>query len=174
MQCQKPGCNGEYKDDICNACGLNMTPPAATPAQAGQSDDSKNVSPDSSNTVRNRRKSPEVQLQSISAKLKSLSDTQIAKNDLLQAAESLTTVVPDRFEAWRAQADLWLTAIRQLETRQVSPDDNVYLMGVPLREAELRDAAEDALRQCAHHAPTADQRIALIDEANSIRKMTWF
>jgi hypothetical protein len=108
-------------------------------------------------------------LQKVSARLKAVD----GKDALLQASEALKTVVPDKYESWRAQADLWLAAIRQLETRQLSADDSVELMGVPLIEKNLRDAAEEALRQCAHFAPSLEQRIALIDEANSIRNMSW-
>lgn len=172
MHCQQLGCTGEYKDDFCNSCGAQVSG-----SHAALGVDSENISSDSSDkssSSASDAKSPERKLQKISAKLKAISETEIANADLLQAAESLATVLPDRYEAWRAQADLWLTAIRQLEKRQLRPDDSINLLGVPLLENELRDAAEEALRQCAHHALTVDQRIALIDEANSVRRLTWF
>ena len=115
-------------------------------------------------------RSAELKLQKVSARLKKID----GKEALLQASEALKTVVPDKFESWRAQADLWLAAIRQLQTRELNPDDSVLLMGVPLIERNLRDAAEEALRQCAHFAPTFEHRVALIDEANNIRNMSWF
>jgi hypothetical protein len=46
-------------------------------------------------------------------------------------------------------------------------------MDVPLRESALREAAEEALRNCAHFAQTFDERVTLIDEANRIRRTTW-
>jgi len=101
-------------------------------------------------------------------------ETERSTDDLLRASEELKTIVPDNYDAWRAQADLWLAAVHQLETRQIQSDDSVILMGVPLVEDRLRDAAEEALRQCAHFAPTVEIRVSLIDEANKVRRATWF
>lgn len=97
-----------------------------------------------------------------------------SKEDLLRASDSLQELVPDDFQAWRLQADLLLAALKQIETRQIEPDESVQLMGTPLRESALRDAAEQALRNCAHFAAGKEQRIAVIDEANKVRRMTWF
>lgn len=71
-------------------------------------------------------------------------------------------------------ADLLLQAIAALGTRQLEPDETCTLFVTPLREEQLRDAAELALRQCAHFADSSEKRIALIDEANSVRRTTWF
>jgi hypothetical protein len=97
-----------------------------------------------------------------------------SKEELLAAAEKLKTVVPYNYEAWRLHADLLLNAIHQLETRQLQPDDSVLLLATPLREDQMRHAAEVALRQCAHFADSAEKRIAHVDEANRIRLTTWF
>lgn len=96
------------------------------------------------------------------------------REDLYHASRALRHVMPYNFDAWRLHADLLLTAIRQLETRQLQPDPNFTLMAIPLREDDLRDAAEQALRQCAHFADNEQQKIELIDEANSVRRLTWF
>ena len=96
------------------------------------------------------------------------------KEDLLRTSAKLEAVVPDGYQAWRLQADFLLAAIRQLETRQVEPDGSVKVIGVPLLENDLRAAAETALRNCAHFAQTVEQHVALIDEANRVRTMTWF
>lgn len=115
-------------------------------------------------------------LQEITATLQAIKEQELATSadDLLRAADALKTIVPDNYEAWRAQADLWFTAVRRLQVREIAPDENITLMGIPLREEDLRNAAEKALRQCAHFAPTVERRIALIDEANSVRAITWF
>jgi hypothetical protein len=93
--------------------------------------------------------------------------------DLLHRSQKLEALVPDDYQAWRMQADLFLSAIRRLETREIEPDESIKLMHVPLRESALRDAAEEALRNCAHFAQTFDERVILIDEANRIRRTTW-
>jgi len=97
-----------------------------------------------------------------------------ATNELLTKSAKLEALVPDDYEAWRMQADLFLAALARLETREIAPDESVKLMHVPLRESALRDAAEEALRNCAHFAQNFEERVALIDEANRMRRTTWF
>lgn len=97
-----------------------------------------------------------------------------SREDLYLASRALRHVMPYNFDAWRLHADLLLTAIHQLETRQLQPDPNFTLMAIPLREADLRDAAEQALRECAHFADNKKLKVKLIDEANSVRRLTWF
>jgi hypothetical protein len=98
----------------------------------------------------------------------------LTRAELIQASRELKRVTPYNYEAWRLHADLLLDALRQLETRQIQPDETFKILTIPLREDDIRDAAEAALRQCAHHAPTEERRIKLIDEANSVRRLTWF
>lgn len=97
-----------------------------------------------------------------------------SKDDLVRASESLQELVPDDYHGWRLRADLLPAALKQIETRQIEPDESVQLVGTPLRESALRDAAEQALRNCAHFAEGKVQRIAAIDDANRVRRMTWF
>jgi hypothetical protein len=97
-----------------------------------------------------------------------------SKEALLSDSQKLESLVPDDYHAWKMQADLLLKAIHQLETRVIEADESVTVMGVPLRESALREAAEEALRNCAHFAETFDERIKLVDEANRVRRTTWF
>jgi hypothetical protein len=96
-----------------------------------------------------------------------------SREDLLRASKELQKVSPYNFEAWRLHADVLLAALEQLERRAIQPDVSFKLMTIPLREDEIRDAAEDALRQCAHYADSWEKRVSLIDEANRVRRMTW-
>lgn len=96
------------------------------------------------------------------------------KDELLEASVKLKKVIPYNYEAWRLHAELLLNALGQLETRRLRPDETVKLFAASLREDELRDAAEAALRQCAHFADNTEKRILLIDKANYIRRTTWF
>jgi Protein kinase G tetratricopeptide repeat len=157
MQCQQKDCRGQVLDGRCQVCGT--TAPSAVP--------------DKQVAVANQQlvtKSMRVLLQS-KDQLKELT---ASKEELLAVSSSLEEIVADDYSAWRAQTDLLLTAIRQLETRQIEPDESVKILGIPLRESALRDTAEEALRNCAHFADTAEERTALIDEANRIRNTTWF
>jgi hypothetical protein len=153
MQCQQKDCQGQILAGRCQVCGTS------TPADVN----------DKQVTVANQQlvtKSMRVLLQS--------PELTPSKEDLLAAASSLEEVVADDYSSWRTRTDLLLAAIRQLETRQIEPDESVRILGIPLRESALRDTAEEALRNCAHFANTAEERTALIDEANRIRNTTWF
>ena len=100
--------------------------------------------------------------------------SEASNDDLFAAAKSLEAVVLDNYQAWRAQADVLLAALRKLETRQIEADENIKVLGVVLKEDDLRHGAEAALRNCAHFAESLEQHIALIDEANRVRNVTWF
>jgi serine/threonine-protein kinase PknG len=52
------------------------------------------------------------------------------------------------------------------------PSTTVHLGAVPAQEPELRDALESALREQAALSATADERIALVDRANEVRRWT--
>lgn len=97
-----------------------------------------------------------------------------SREDLSQASKQLRTVTPYNYDAWRLHADLLLNALRRLETREMQPDASFTLLAIPLRENDLRDAAEAALRQCAIFADNNETAFALIDEANCVRRKTWF
>lgn len=102
------------------------------------------------------------------------SSSEPSKEELLWAASQLRNVAPYNFEAWRLHADVLLNALRQLETRTFMPDAAVTLLSAPLREEDLRDAAEAALRQCARYADSDEKMIAIVDEANRVRRLSWF
>jgi len=97
----------------------------------------------------------------------------LSRDELARASRELKKVDPYNYDAWRLHADLLLTALRQLETRELQPDANFTILAVPLQEDDIRNAAEAALRQCAHFADSAEKRIALVDEANRVRRLTW-
>lgn len=162
MRCTDPNCKGELEDIACPACGKKWPLPSGTAGSIAA-------------PVTERRRGSGFNLMKISQKLRTIDDSpESVKQELMNLSISLERIVPDKYDAWRAQADLWLTALHELETRQLSADASVLLMGVPLLEAPLRDAAEGALRHCAHFALTREERIALIDEANQVRNTTWF
>lgn len=151
MECKEPNCSGNVKDGVCQTCG----------AAHKQEQAAENI----------------VTQEAIVGLVRTLLEpTELApgKEDLRKASNKLKEVVPYNYDAWRLQADLLLNAIHQLETRQLQPDAKFTLLAIPLREDDLRDAAESALRQCARFASSAEKRIKLIDEANRTRRVTWF
>jgi hypothetical protein len=155
IQCQQKDCKGQVIDGRCQVCGT---------VAAGDTHD-KQIAVANQQLV---TKSMRVLLQTKEQ------SKELSKEDLLAASSSIEDIVADDYSAWRAQTDLLLAAIRQLETRQIEPDESVNILGIPLRESALRDTAEEGLRNCAHFANTAEERTALIDEANRIRNTTWF
>jgi hypothetical protein len=155
MHCKKEGCEGELTDGICPICG---SAPVDSPDEIPEGQASSGMR------------------QAVTKSMKMILDVETlsSKDDLLRASEKFESMVPDDFASWRLQANMFVSAITQLKTRQMEPDQTVTLMGVPLTEVNLRHACEKALRNCAHFAPSFEDRVALIDEANSVRQPTWF
>ena len=152
VNCNKPGCSGNIEHGICPICGQ--------PAHA------------QFNNVENLSSRDEVL-----TSLRQLLTGQQAlptKEELKEAADRLSLVAPYNFHAWRLHADLLLNALNQLLTRQLEADTSFKILTIPLREDDLRNAAEAALRQCAHFADSAEKRISIVDEANSVRRQSWF
>lgn len=151
MQCKEPGCDGSVVDGLCRTCGATAK---GEPSPADAS-------------------SRQAIIESI-RRLLEPKEIAPSREDLLRASQKLSTVIPYNYDAWRLHADLLLNGIRRLQTRELQPDANFTILAIPFREDDLRDAAETALRECARFADSAERRIALIDEANRIRRMTWF
>jgi len=151
MDCREPGCKGIVWDGACQDCG----------APAGDEPESEDSG------------SPTAIIESVRSLLEP-KEVAPSKEDLLRASRQLRKAVHYNYDAWRLHADLLLNALRLLETRQLQPDANFKILAIPLREDDLRDAAEAALRQCAHCADSTDKRIAVVDEANRVRRKTWF
>lgn len=146
--CANDDCQGNLVDGVCEKCGM---------AAAGSTDIS----------------AKRAVLESVRSLMAAHPEAP-SREDLQNAARQLQNVVPYNFEAWRLQADLLLNALHQLETRNLLPDPSFTLMAVPLRADDLRDAAEAALRQCARYADSEEKMIAIVDEANQVRRLTWF
>ena len=152
-ECKEPGCTGEIVEGVCSTCG----------ASAGGGTADSRSAPMSTQAVRAL----------LDAEAAVVPGSPGAMEELLRAAAKLQAMVPDDYQSWRLQADLLVAALRRLETRQIQADPAVKLMGIAMREKDLRDAAETALRNCAHFAQNEEERIALIDQANRVRQMTW-
>ncbi len=147
MKCNAPNCDGEIESHLCNKCG------------AAQNEEIQEHQSDSV-------------AKSVLAML-DRSDRELTEDKMFEAARALQTVVADDYQTWRAQADLLVACLKKLETRDIQPDESIKVIGVPLLEKPLRDAAEAALRNCAHFAESLGENIRLVDEANRVRRTTW-
>jgi serine/threonine-protein kinase PknG len=184
MKCRLEHCEGTLKDGICQLCGLGPEGKQSLYPYGGVADKAVVDKPATVNATSGAVAvagdgddlSSTAKRLAVTASMKLILDgeTPACKADLLTAAAKFESMVPDDFVSWRLQADLLFTAIRQLETRQMEPDETVTLIGIPLTEHNLRHACEKALRNCAHFAPAYEDRVALIDEANRVRQRTWF
>jgi len=154
IQCKKEGCGGLVNAGVCTVCGT-ACPDSSGPLEGLSSTGKRQAIMESMQEIME-------------------GNAPSGKEDLLKAAEKFESLVPDDYASWRVQANLLLSAIKQLETRQMAPDETVSLMGVPMTEVNLRHACEKALRNCAHFAQAFEDRVALIDEANRVRQLTWF
>ena len=68
--------------------------------------------------------------------------------------------------------ELLEAALQLLRTGRIRPDPKVTLLGEPVTEARLRLGLERAYRGLARLAPTAAERISLVDRANQVRPRT--
>jgi len=94
-------------------------------------------------------------------------------HDLVSASGILTALPRDDIPRHVAEVALLLEAVAMIEGGPKTPKD-VRLLGVPMRQRDLRLRAEQALKACGRLAKTAAERIAYVDLANSVRpRTTW-
>ncbi len=87
------------------------------------------------------------------------------------AVESLDGLL-DGLEVTELKADLFHMAALCVAGTSGLPKDT-KILAVPLREPDLRFAAEETFRACARQATTDEARYALVDRANQVRPLTW-
>ena len=93
--------------------------------------------------------------------------------ELEQASQTLEGVKLDEAAHHRLATELLRAAVARTESKEVSPDPAVKLLGTPMVARELRFALERELRACAHFEPIPAEKIALVDAANRERPRTW-
>jgi serine/threonine-protein kinase PknG len=92
--------------------------------------------------------------------------------DLTRACTTVDHLALDPAERASLTRDLLNAALNLLRTGRIHPDPQVTVLGEPLTERRLRTGLERAYRALARLAPTADERIRLVDEANEVRPRT--
>jgi serine/threonine-protein kinase PknG len=94
-------------------------------------------------------------------------------DDVVQASDILTALQrsADGRDVQMSTADVFLSVVAEVEAGRLSPN-GTRVMGRACHPAELRKGAEESLRRCARYTDTADERIALVDRANTVRPRT--
>ncbi len=176
MLCSNDDCKGDIIDGKCSNCGLahierrkgktkSKTAVPKDNAKASRSGDAARLSEADANFR-------DEMLNKVRAIL-TPKEMAPSKEELLKAGQCLNAIQPYNFDAWRLHADLLLAALEQLQTREVQPDSSFTILTIPLREDDLRDAAEKILRHCARFADSDEKAVSLVDEANRVRRITW-
>jgi serine/threonine-protein kinase PknG len=84
---------------------------------------------------------------------------------------SIDSVTIDPVDRARLATGVLSAALDVVE--RSGPRENVTIAGVPAEEAPLRDALERAYRDLAALTPARDERVALVDRANTVRRWTF-
>jgi serine/threonine-protein kinase PknG len=92
--------------------------------------------------------------------------------DLTRACTTVDHLTLDPAERASLTRDLLNAALQLLGTGRILPDPQVTVLGEPLVERRLRTGLERAYRALARLAPTQEQRIELVDQANQVRPRT--
>ncbi len=96
------------------------------------------------------------------------------RDELARASEVIKALNIEGMARHRLAADLLISAVDRLTAKAIQPDASTRILDLPLEIKELRAGAEAQLRICARIARSADERLALVDEANRVRPRTLF
>ncbi|HVN11743.1 MAG TPA: tetratricopeptide repeat protein [Kineosporiaceae bacterium] len=91
----------------------------------------------------------------------------VALSDAMGSIESVTIDPVDRARLLTGVLDAALDVVTTKGAQE-----KVLIAGVPAKEAPLRDALEHAYRDLAALTPAGDERVRLVDQANSVRRWT--
>jgi serine/threonine-protein kinase PknG len=90
-----------------------------------------------------------------------------ALSDALGSIESVTI---DPLDRARLRTDVLRSALDIVHDQ--GPQESVEIAGVPAADPPLRDALERAYRDLAALTPAGEERVALVDRANAVRRWT--
>lgn len=92
--------------------------------------------------------------------------------DLAQADAAVAQLKLSGEQRASVSRELYEAALQLLRTGRIHPDPKATLLGEPVTEVRLRLGLERAYRALARLAPSAQERIQLIDRANQARPRT--
>jgi len=90
-----------------------------------------------------------------------------ALSEAMKSVDSLTIDAKDRATLLVGVLDLALDEVR---TKGARPD--IFIAGVPAAEPSLRQQLESGYRELAGYAQTREEKVHLVDQANSVRSWT--
>jgi serine/threonine-protein kinase PknG len=93
--------------------------------------------------------------------------------DLREAGAALDALTLDAESRSRLAVRILEAALRHVTSGRTPPDPGETLLGIPLAEDQLRLGLERTYRMLGHRADDRDERIRLVDAANSVRPKTW-
>jgi serine/threonine-protein kinase PknG len=85
----------------------------------------------------------------------------------MSSIDALTIEPSDRAALSASVLD---AALQEVRAKGARPD--ILIAGVPAAEPSLRNGLEAAYRELARYAKTLDDRVGLVDRANSVRPWT--
>jgi serine/threonine-protein kinase PknG len=97
-----------------------------------------------------------------------------AVRDMVRAATLIEQVPADREQRAPLRARALERALALVRGGDPSAAAGGSVLGVPLREDELRRGLESAYRALARKAGSEEERIALVDRANRVRPRSWW
>jgi serine/threonine-protein kinase PknG len=96
--------------------------------------------------------------------------------ELQEAADTASFIFGEgeSYEGYRLQADVLRAAITALRSKLLKADKTVTLLGVPLLERSLRDAASTALINCGRLCTNRSESIQAVSEAHRLGRFKFF
>src|ERR1019366_9494046 len=92
--------------------------------------------------------------------------------DLAQASALAESLALDGMNRFRLSSQILSAALDLLTSGKLQPNEQVKILGRPLKEVQLRFGLEESFRSMARLL-TGDARIDLVDRANAVRPRTF-
>lgn len=104
--------------------------------------------------------------------VRSLDGSEPAADDIVSAVSMIDGITLDAEERADVSLEILHQAVQGLDRGTIKPDESKKIFGRPFTADGLRGQLEQTYRDLARLAPTRRERIALIDKANQIRKVS--
>ena len=113
------------------------------------------------------------QLSAVRARTHDRDPAEIAEADLVEASARLEALELDAERRARMAVEL-LRSARAWAAARTGPGNGGAVLGSPLTERDLSRGLEQSYRALARLAASKRDRVALVDQANAIRPVTWW
>ena len=92
----------------------------------------------------------------------------------MRAASLIEQVPVDREQRGPLVARVLERSLAAVHKGATTPTDSVLVLGVPMREHDLRLRLEHTYRALGRKAATNAERVALVERANAVRPRSWW